>query len=111
MNSPLSLICNHYFIPQEIENIIQSYTINDFAYKVLQEYFHYLYAEQDLYDDFVYHTYIAPLCYCHKLRRNKDCNHCYYYEYTTRYKLNSYINCIWDNNQYSKIVSRKNNFH
>ena len=110
MNSPVSLICNHYFIPQEIENIIQSYTINDFAYKVLQEYFHYLYAEQDLYDDFVYQTYIAPLCYCHKLRRNKDCNHCYYYEYTTRYKLNSYINCIWDNNQYSKIVSRKNNF-
>ena len=78
---------------------------NDIVVSAINEYFHYLFYEQDLYDDFVYRTYIAPVCYCHRLRRNKDCTPCYKYEYTYKYKMDSYITCIVNNDQFNKIFT------
>ena len=106
MNSPLSVICQKYKIPFELENIIQSYTVNDVVYTALQEYFHYLYYAQQLYSDFVYDNYIIPNCYCALRRRRKyDCNPCYYFEYTDKYTLSSYLTCLTKNPQCSKILS------
>lgn len=107
MNSPLVLI-QHRF-PQEIVNIIQTYMTNDIVISAISEYFHYLFYEQDLYDDFVYSTYIAPVCYCRRLRRNKDCTPCYEYEYTYKYKKDSYITCIVNNDQFNKIFTHSIN--
>ena len=76
---------------------------NDIVIYAINEYFHYLFYEQELYDDFVYNTYIEPKCYCRLLRRNKDCTPCYEYEYTYKYKMDSYITCIMDNDQFCKI--------
>ena len=106
MNSPLPLICSKYNVPQELENIIQSYMSNDFMYKALQEYYHYLYYMQELYDDFVYENYISPNCYCCPglIARRRECSHCYYYEYTYKYKMQPYIQCIMENEQYAKII-------
>lgn len=106
MNSPLTLICSKYNVPQELENIIQSYMTNDFMYKALQEYYDYLFTTQELYDDFVYDNYIVPNCYCNPglIARKRECSHCYYYEYTHKYKMEPYILCITENDQYAKII-------
>jgi hypothetical protein len=45
MNSPIQLL-NNYF-PYEIKILIQSYLINEMAYKMLQEYFLYLYLKKN----------------------------------------------------------------
>ena len=109
MNSPLTIICSKYNIPQEVENIIQCYMTNDFMYKALQEYYDYLFITQELYDDFVYENYIVPNCYCNPelIARRRECSHCYYYEYSYKYKMEPYIQCIIENEQCEKIHSAK----
>ena len=91
-------------MPRELCDIIQSYITNDIANQAIKEYYSYLLYEQDVYEDFVLTTYVTPNCYCHRLRRNKDCSWCYYFEYTNKYKLDSYITCIQDNDQYQTII-------
>jgi hypothetical protein len=101
MNTPLVLIQRHF--PQEVVNIIQSFMRNEIVYQAIYEYFNHLFYEKDLHDRFIYNTYIAPQCYCHRLRRNKDCQHCYEYEYTDIYKQDIYLICIEDNYQFHSI--------
>jgi len=102
MISPVNVLRS--YMPRELCDIIQSYLTNDIANQAIKEYYSYLLYEQDIYDKYVLHTYVMPNCYCHRLRRNKDCTHCYDFEYTTKYKLDSYITCIDDNDQFSKIL-------
>ncbi len=60
---------------------------------------------QELYDDFVYENYIVPNCYCNPglIARRRECSHCYYYEYTYKYKMEPYLQCIMENEQFAKI--------
>ena len=100
MNSPLVLFKDK--LPCEIINYIQLYLINDFAHKAIQEYIHYLYYEQELYEDFVMQNYVFPNCDCHRYRK-RECNACYEFEYTTKYHLSQYNVCIWNNKQLHNI--------
>jgi hypothetical protein len=102
MISPVNVLRN--YMPRELCDIIQSYMTNNVANQAIKEYYSYIQHEQDVYEDFVLHTYVGPNCYCHRLRRNKDCSWCYKFEYTNVYKLDSYVMCIQDNDQYQKIV-------
>ena len=102
MISPVNVLRN--YMPRELCDIIQSYITNDIANQAIKKYYSCLLYEQDVYEDFVLHTYVGPNCYCHRLRRNKDCSWCYKFEYTNVYKLDSYVMCIQDNDQYQKIV-------
>ena len=102
MKSPIVLLKDK--LPQELINKVQSYMKNDNMVTCLREYYNYLIYEQELYENFVLKTYIMPQCYCHRLRRNKDCSHCYEFEYTDMYKFDSYITCVMENDQYIKIA-------
>ena len=108
MNSPLVLFENT--LPQDLLNIIQSYLINDFAYKVLNEYFDYLYYKKELYEDFVYYQYVKPNCKCIRYFnsiaqrwKTRDCYNCDIFEYTYKYMPLDFRMCIHDNYQYQKI--------
>ena len=113
MNNPLSIISGN--LPNEIRYNIQSYLINETAYKILQEYFDYLIYKKNLYEDFCYTQYIKPNCYCSRYfnsRANRwktrDCHYCYDLEYSYKYKPIDFIECIKNNNQFEKIVNYKN---
>lgn len=112
MNSPIQLL-NNYF-PYEIKILIQSYLINEMAYKMLQEYFLYLYLKKELYEDFSYTQYIYPNCYCKtyynsRLQRwkTRDCHFCDELEYSDKFIPNDFLECIRENPQYQKIATRK----
>ena len=101
MNTPLILFNN--ILPDEIIRYMQLYITNDFANEAIKHYIHYLYDEQDLYEDFILRTYIYPNCYCHRYKK-KECSACYEFEYSNIYKLDQYNICIWDNDQIHKLL-------
>jgi hypothetical protein len=108
MNSPLILI--QHKLPYEIINIIQSYLINNFAYRAVKEYYTYLYYKKDLYEDFAYNQYILPNCRCHRYYNSRagrwkehECYGCLSFEYGYVYMPLDYRICIYDNPQFNKI--------
>jgi hypothetical protein len=105
MSSPLLIVQEvipHKF-PQEILNIIQSFLKNDMVYQAIKEYYAYLYNKKEAYEADVYKTYIMPNCYCHRLRRNRDCSYCHEFEYTYKFVPQDWKCCIQDNPQFLKI--------
>ena len=99
MNNPLSIISGN--LPNEIRYNIQSYLINETAYKILQEYFSYLTYKKNLYEDFSYDQYIKPNCYCVRYFNNnasrwkmRDCHYCDDFAYSNKYKPLDFIECI-----------------
>ena len=107
----LSPICD---LSDEIKYNIQSYLVNETAYKVLQEYFNYLFYKKNLYEDFCYEQYVKPNCICYRYYnsnaqkwKTKDCIFCDEFEYTDKYIPNDYIECIKNNNQFKKINDYK----
>jgi len=106
MNSPLLLLDRR--LPRELVNMIQGYLYNNIAYEAIREYIYYLEYTQNLYNNFVFTTYIQPNCYCHTLsakylRKYDYCEHCCLFENTEYYKLSQYLVCIRENNQMWKI--------
>jgi len=113
MISSVDLLLNNYF-SYEIRIVIKSYLVNEIAYKMLQEYFLYLYFKKELYQDFSYIQYILPNCYCKTYYNSNsqrwktiDCHYCDQFEYCNKYIPNDFIECIQDNPQYQKIITRK----
>lgn len=113
MINPISIIGGK--LPDEIKYNIQSYLINETAYKILQEYFSYLTYKKNLYEDFCYAQYIKPNCYCCRYFNSRasrwkirDCHYCDEFEYSYKYKPIDFIECIINNNQYSKIINYNN---
>ena len=104
MNTPLTVICGKYKIPNELRNIIQGYVRNDMMHKHLNEYLRTVSDKQYFYDEFVYETYIIQNCYCPLYYSKRECSHCFLYENTFYYKTTSYINTIIDNPQYCKVI-------
>jgi hypothetical protein len=90
-------------LPNEILYIISSFLRNDLAYQAIKEYFNYLLQKKETYEDFVYNNYIMPNCYCHRVRRNRDCGYCHEFYYTYKYTPNDWKCCINDNPQFVKI--------
>ena len=64
MINPLSIIGKN--LPDEIKYNIQSYLVNEMAYKMLQEYFNYLFYKKNLYEDFCYEQYVKLNCSCYR---------------------------------------------
>ncbi len=100
MNTPITLFASK--LPTDILNIIQKYIRNDLAHEAVSNYIWYLKYEQNLYDTFVYYTYIEPTCYCDQLSRRyilkyDGCDHCRLYENTQHYMISQYLTCVYDN--------------
>jgi hypothetical protein len=113
MISSVDLLLNNYF-SYEIRVVIKSYLVNEIAYKMLQEYFNYLYYKKELYENFCYTQYIRPNCYCRTYYnsnaqrwKTRDCRHCDELEYSDKFIPNDFLECIRENPQYEKIATRK----
>ena len=113
MINPL-ILTPFYELPNEIKNNIQSYLVNEAAYKMLQEYFNYLFYKKNLYEDFCYEQYVRPNCKCYSYYnsnaqrwKTRDCYLCDEFEYTDKYIPNDYRECIQNNNQFKKIIDYK----
>ena len=113
MISSVDLLLNNYF-SYEIRVVIKSYLVNEIAYKMLQEYFNYLYYKKELYENFCYTQYIRPNCYCRRYYnsnaqrwKTRDCRHCDELEYSDKFIPNDFLECIRENPQYEKIATRK----
>lgn len=94
-------------LPIEIIDEIHSYSVNNIAYKALQEHFQYILYEQELYESFCHYQYVLPNCYCSKVFRNSKHFPCHFCEYEDYHFLNSYEICILDNDQYQRIRDKK----
>tara|TARA_Y200000002_G_scaffold375108_1_gene376878 strand:+ start:535 stop:882 length:348 start_codon:yes stop_codon:yes gene_type:complete len=114
MINPISIIGSK--LPDEIKYNIQSYLVNETAYKMLQEYFNYLYYKKELYENFCYEQYIKPNCYCFRYFnssanrwKTRDCHYCDNLEYSDKYKPLDFIECIINNDQFKKISEFSSN--
>jgi hypothetical protein len=105
--SVISDICRKFKIPWELQNIIHTYSTNDYSYNWLNEHIENVSTFQDFYDDFVLVTYINPKCYCLGLPSKYECSFCTLFEYSDVYKTQSYNTFIANNTQLCKIISRK----
>lgn len=112
MNSPHLYFYNIF--SNEINHKIRSYLINETAYQTLQEYFSYLIYKKELYENFCYIQYIKPNCKCYryynpiaKRLKSKDCYLCESFEYGEKFIPNDFLECVRNNNQFSKIVNYK----
>jgi hypothetical protein len=106
MNTPLVLFTRR--LPRELIGIIQSYLRNDVAHDAVYNYIRYVEYSQDLYDAFVYDTYVLPNCVCHSMPRRLftkygGCYDCRLFE-GDYYKMSQYITCLYDNEQLDKIL-------
>jgi len=101
MNTPLVII--QRLFPQEVVNIIQSFMRNDIVYQAIDEYFYYLFYQEELYNNFIYNTHIVPNCYCYRIPRKKECQYCHEYESMYARTSDAYVICIEENDQFHSI--------
>ena len=99
-------------LPDTVINHIQKYLKNDIVYEAINKYYGYLYDKKKLYEEFVWNNYVFPKCYCNgcpdngrnKLFRRKDCDYCFIFQFTSKYKLTDFEICIENNPQFFKII-------
>ena len=106
MNTPLVLF--ERYLPMELIFMIQRYLRNDIAHNAVSEYISYLEYTQDMYENFVFTTYIQPNCYCDRLSENylikyDGCEQCRVFDNTEYYKISQYLVCVRDNEELWKL--------
>jgi hypothetical protein len=115
MNTPLVLL--ERWLPIDIVNIIQTYIRNDVVHEAVRCHLIDLMYEQDLYINYIYHTRVAPNCYCDQLsakylRKYDFCDHCRWFERVVEgseeeeYTVSGYLTCIgYENEQQCKLIN------
>ena len=73
--------------------------------------------EQDLYINYIYHTYVVPNCYCDQLsakylKKYDFCDHCMWFERAVEcseeeeHTVSGYLTCIgYENEQQYKLIN------